>query len=114
VTTAMPTPIRNWAYPSRLFAKTQDSGPGTQDSVFSILIPVSLPKSGGPLVQLADTLLGQDREHARLFAIHLKKPADHDTFRTGLDEAAQSRDETLAPLLAQARGRSIPVEQLSM
>jgi Kef-type K+ transport system membrane component KefB/nucleotide-binding universal stress UspA family protein len=114
VTTAVTTPILNIVYPHRLFGKTQEPGLGTQDSTFSVLIPVSLPKSGGPLVQLADTLIGQDREHARLFAIHLKKPADHDVFRTGLDEVAQSHDETLAPLLAQARGRSIPVEQLSM
>ncbi|MDB5323833.1 MAG: Sodium/hydrogen exchanger, partial [Phycisphaerales bacterium] len=87
-----------------------------QDSAlpgYSILIPVALPKSGAPLVQLADTLFGQDKEHSRLVAIHLRKPTDHEAYRSGLDDAAQSHDPSLAPLLAQARGRSIPVEQVS-
>ena len=72
-----------------------------------------MPKSGAPLVQLADTLIGGDTERSRLFAVHLRKPTDHDVYRSGLDEAAQSHDPSLAPLLAQARGRSIPVEQIA-
>jgi nucleotide-binding universal stress UspA family protein len=43
----------------------------------------------------------------------LRRPVDHDAYRSGLDEAGQSHDESLAPLLAQARGRLIPVEQIS-
>jgi Kef-type K+ transport system membrane component KefB len=117
VTTAMTTPILNWVYPRRLFDGAQLSG-GGGDGVaaatgYSILIPVSLPKSGAPLVQLADTLIGADKEHSRLFAIHLRKPADHEAYRSGLDEAGATRDESLAPLLAQARGRAIPVEPIS-
>jgi nucleotide-binding universal stress UspA family protein len=38
---------------------------------------------------------------------------DHEAYRSGLDEATVTHDESLAPLLAQARGRSIPVEQIS-
>ena len=114
VTTAMTTPILNLIYPRKLFdphsQRTTDNGPRTS---FSILIPVSLPKSGAPLVQIADALIGPDKENSRLFAIHLRPPAEHEAYRTGLDEAAQSHDQSLAPLLAQARGRSIPVEQLS-
>lgn len=113
ITTAITTPILNLVYPRRLASspelRTQDS----ELSTYSILIPVSLPKSGAPLVQLADTLFGPDKEHARLIAIHLRKPTDHDAYRSGLDEAAQTHDSSLAPLLAQARGRAIPVEQIS-
>jgi Kef-type K+ transport system membrane component KefB/nucleotide-binding universal stress UspA family protein len=124
-TTAMTTPLLNLIYPRRLFgalpqpARADDrAGPAGardgDDAGYSILIPVSLPKSGAPLVQIADALLGPDKAGARLVAIHLRKPADHEAYRSGLDEASRSHDEALAPLLAQARGRSIPVEQVSM
>lgn len=115
VTTAMTTPILHWVYPHRMFG-----GPGeaphpeaSHAPGLKILIPVSLPKSGGPLVQIADTLIGAKKEDSRLYALHLKPPADHEAYRTGLDEATQTHDESLAPLLAQARGRAIPVEQIS-
>jgi nucleotide-binding universal stress UspA family protein len=114
ITTAITTPILNLIYPRRLASSSSELR--TQDlalSTYAILIPVSLPKSGAPLVQLADTLFGHDKEHARLIAIHLRKPTDHDAYRSGLDEAAQTHDSSLAPLLAQARGRAIPVEQIS-
>jgi nucleotide-binding universal stress UspA family protein len=81
---------------------------------FSILIPVALPKSGGPLVQLADTLIGPPQGGSgKLLALHLRQPADHPTYRSGLDEAELTFDESLAPLLAQARARGLPVEPLS-
>ncbi len=79
----------------------------------TILIPVSLPKSGGPLVQLADTLIGREKDQSRLLALHLRNPADHEAYRSGLDEANVTHDQVLSPLLAQARGRQIPVEQIS-
>jgi len=109
VTTGMTTPILNVIYPRRLFEpRAQPVAEGVKErAAYSVLIPVSLPKSGAPLVQLADTLIGPDKEHSKLFAIHLRNPAEHEAYRSGLDEAAQSHDESLAPLLAQARGRSI-------
>jgi Kef-type K+ transport system membrane component KefB/nucleotide-binding universal stress UspA family protein len=124
VTTAVTTPILNVVYPRRLFGggvepeaagggEADRAGAGAPRAGYSVLIPVSLPKSGGPLVQLADTLIGPEREHSRLLAIHLRKPAEHEAYRSGLDEASVTHDQALAPLLAQARGRSIPVEQIS-
>jgi Kef-type K+ transport system membrane component KefB/nucleotide-binding universal stress UspA family protein len=115
ITTVMTTPILNWIYPRKLFERrlnlaTDEKTPAPS---YSILIPVSLPKSGAPLVQLADALIGPDKEHSRLFAIHLREPVEHEAYRAGLDQASQPYDQSLAPLLAQARGRSIPVEQLS-
>ncbi len=111
VTTALTTPILHWVYPSSLFKRQATK---LKQERYSILIPVALPKSGGPLVQLADTLIGPDNEHARLYALHLRPPTDHEAYRSGLDEADAPRDEALAPLLAQARGRSLPVEPLSL
>lgn len=118
VTTAMTTPILHWVYPLRLFGASREQAAHPEVAVaqapgLKILIPVSLPKSGGPLVQIADTLIGTKKEDSRLYALHLKPPADHEAYRTGLDEATQTHDESLAPLLAQARGRAIPVEQIS-
>jgi Kef-type K+ transport system membrane component KefB len=119
VTTGMTTPLLHWIYPLRYLqalgssARTVDTTKSSAAPGISILIPVSLPKSGAPLVQLADALIGHDKDHSRLLAIHLRRPVDHEAYRSGLDEAAQSHDESLAPLLAQARGRMIPVEQIS-
>ena len=111
VTTFLTSPILNWVYPRRLIAAEREASPG--GGAFSILIPVSLPKSGGPLVQLADTLIGSVEGGGKVFALHLRPPADHPTFRSGLTEDGTSSDETLAPLLAQARARSLMVEPLS-
>src|SRR4051794_6753845 len=69
ITTALTTPLLNLIYPHRLFARlptpTAESSFSIHPSEFSILIPVSLPKSGAPLVQLADTLIGSDKENSR-------------------------------------------------
>ena len=35
-----------------------------------------------------DTLIGPDKAHSKLVAIHLRKPVDHEAYRSGLDEAA--------------------------
>ncbi|MEZ0263199.1 MAG: cation:proton antiporter [Phycisphaerae bacterium] len=123
VTTAMTTPVLHYVYPRRLATPLESSSPapaptatgddGHRAPGLSILIPVALPKSGGPLVQLADTLIGPDKAHSKLVAIHLRKPVDHEAYRSGLDEAAVTHEEALAPLLAQARGRSLRVEQAS-
>lgn len=112
-TTLLTTPILNWVYPRRLLAVERDRNAKVRGG-FRVLIPVALPKSGGPLVQLADTIIGATAEGGgKLVALHLRYPADHPTFRSGLDEAGESFDESLAPLLAQARARSLPVEPLS-
>lgn len=111
VTTALTTPILRLVYPSKLLSREPKRADA--DESFTALIPVALPKSGGPLVQLADTLIGPDRDKGRLYALHLRAPADHEAYRSGLDEATVTHDESLLPLLAQARGRGIPVEPLS-
>ena len=114
VTTAMTAPLLHWIYPQRYLQQLAEAAKAPAPPGFSILIPVSLPKSGGPLVQLADTLLSrEEKPNSRLYALHLRRPVDHEAYRSGLDEAAVTHDESLAPLLAQARGRAIPVEQIS-
>jgi len=117
VTTAMTSPLLHWVYPSHLFRLKPVGAGGTaggrRERQFAVLVPVALPKSGGPLVELADSFIGADRDFSRVYALHLRAPVDHEVYRSGLDEAESPRDEALAPLLAQARGRSLPVEPLS-
>ena len=112
ITTAMTTPLLNWVYPRhlRLGSRTEPAGSAP---AFTVLIPVSLPKSGAPLVQLADMFIGGPDASGKVVALHLRRPADHPTYRSGLDEAENQFDESLAPLLAQARNRGLPVEPVS-
>lgn len=114
LTTAFTTPLLNWVYPRRLQMADRLHAPaiGTP-TAYSVLIPVSLPKTGGPLVQLADTLIGGREGAGKVYALHLRRPADHPTYRSGLDEVENRYEESLAPLLAQARNRGLPVEPLS-
>jgi nucleotide-binding universal stress UspA family protein len=112
-TTAMTTPILHWVYPPHLLDEERRRRSTEAKKAYSILIPVSLPKSGGPLVQMADMILGREAPAGRLLALHLHPPIDHAVYRSGLDQALGSQDESLAPLLAQARARGMEVEPLS-
>ncbi|HEV8293004.1 MAG TPA: cation:proton antiporter, partial [Tepidisphaeraceae bacterium] len=98
-TTAMTTPLLNSLYPAQSLAPEQSSKP----SGFSILIPISLPKSGGPLVQIADALIGPARQIGKLLALHLRRPNENESFHA--PDAAES--EALIPLLSQAQARSV-------
>jgi Kef-type K+ transport system membrane component KefB/nucleotide-binding universal stress UspA family protein len=109
-TTLLTTPLLHWFYPARLFELERiRKGAGA----FRVLIPVSWPKSGGPLVQLAEMLLGLGREQGRVYALHLRPPAEHEAYRSGLDEPAEASDEVLSPLLTEARTRNLPIEPIS-
>ncbi len=108
-TTFLTTPILALLQP----AKKPQRGPtvaSAEADGFRILIPVSLPKSGGPLVQLAHMLMGHTSPVNKLYALHLRHPTDHEAYRSGLNDVDEDSDEALAPLLAQARGRGLPVE----
>jgi Kef-type K+ transport system membrane component KefB len=106
-TTALTTPLLNWLHPPRLIASAQAS----QSAEFSILIPISLPKSGGPLVQIADALIGPARLMGKLFALHLRRPIDHGTFHAA--DAEIESEAALTPLLSQAQARALAVEPIA-
>ncbi|MCC7350518.1 MAG: cation:proton antiporter [Phycisphaerales bacterium] len=124
VTTALTSPLLNWIFPERLFldpnalAKTRDQKP---KSTYSILIPVSLPRSGKPLAQLASMIGGTPAADGSAGAgggsitgLYLRRPVDHDAYRSGLDVAAEPPEQgPLEPLLDEARARQIPVEPVS-
>lgn len=114
-TTALTTPVLHWVYPSRLFGGAR-AGPMPKDSQkeFAALIPISLAKSGVPLLQLADMLSDPSAESRRFVALNLRRPVDHEAYRSGLDEAEPAApSEALQPLLEYARNRNITVEPLT-
>ena len=115
VTTAMTQPILNWVYPPRFYraAPARATGAVTQ---FSVLIPVSHPKSGGPLVNVADALIGPDRSRGQVFALHLRQPEERDAYRAEEDlvpKVDPESGEALTPLMAQAQARSLRAEAIS-
>ena len=118
VTTFMTTPLLHWIYPPWLLeAEALKASPARAGAhkAFSVLIPVAAPKSGGPLLQLADMLSGTGAAERRVYALHLRRPVDPAEFRSGLREAQQAAaDEALRTLLNQAERRGIPVEAISL
>jgi Kef-type K+ transport system membrane component KefB/nucleotide-binding universal stress UspA family protein len=111
VTTALTTPVLHWIYPPRLFEA--EKAPAEAKPRFSILLPVALPESGINLARLAGYLLGN--QNGRVLALHLRRPADHEAYRTGLDlEPPASEDPTLTPLLDQAQAQKIDAEPISL
>lgn len=112
VTTAMTTPILHWVYPRRLFAEGEEP-PAAKPSVFSVMIPIAHPRSGAPLLQLADAIAGHDRNQM-IYALHLRRPVDHEAYRVGIDPVPDADDqESLQPLLAQADKLSVHVEPIT-
>lgn len=127
VTTALTSPLLNWIYPERLFrdpnATTRDKNQKPK-STYSVLIPVSLPRSGRPLAQLASMIGGAGTPDGgggaaaggggSITGLYLRRPVDHDAYRSGLDEAGEPPEHgPLEPLMDEARARQVPVEPIS-
>lgn len=118
VTTFLTTPLLHWIYPPRLLraeaAKAAEATEQAPAKVFTVLIPVAAPQSGGPLLRLADLITGPGSPNRRILALHLRRPVDRPEFRSGLREAQQAAgDESLRLLLSNAEQRNIPVETIS-
>jgi Kef-type K+ transport system membrane component KefB/nucleotide-binding universal stress UspA family protein len=113
VTTFMTTPLLQLVMPKRLYQAALAAGARVKTRGFSVLIPVAHPKSGGPLLQLAATLVDPGAERA-IFALHLRRPADREAYHPLLaDERKPETEEVLRPLLAHAERHRIPVEAIS-
>jgi Kef-type K+ transport system membrane component KefB/nucleotide-binding universal stress UspA family protein len=112
VTTFMTTPLLQLVLPRRLYAPKPDAAAKARPR-FSVLIPVAHPKSGGPLLQLAATLVDPGVERS-IYALHLRRPADREAYNPLLaDERKPESEEPLRPLLAHAEKHRIPVEAIS-
>ncbi len=111
VTTFMTTPLLQLVLPKRLFVA---AAAGTRaERGFTVLIPVAHPKSGGPLLQLAATLVDSSGERS-IYALHLRRPADREAYHPLVaEEGPPETEEPLRPLLAHAERHGIPVETIS-
>src|SRR6185436_4751907 len=75
VTTALTTPILHLVYPFRLFggAREEEPRPPTAKTEaarrFSILIPVAHPRSGRPLLQLANLITGTENRNREIVTL---------------------------------------------
>jgi Kef-type K+ transport system membrane component KefB/nucleotide-binding universal stress UspA family protein len=117
VTTFLTTPLLHWVYPPALFTPVPVERRAEKPGAFSVMIPVADPRSGGPLLRLADLLTGPGAEGRAIYALHLTRPAERDAYRSGVtSDAARSAadgDQALRPLLAHAAAHKIPVEPIS-
>jgi len=120
VTTALTTPVLSWVYPRRLFvqasaAKTKPLLP--HEKAFDVLIPVAFPRSGGPLLNLANLLTGKPGptgSGGNIVALHLRRPVDREAYRAGLDDTiTPAQDESLEPLLEHATEHNISVSPMT-
>src|SRR5688572_5033092 len=118
VTTALTTPILNLVYPARLMEPDTPTDAtavaAALRKLYTILIPISDPNSGGPLLRLAG-MIGGAPDARRIIALHLRHPVDREAYRAGLDEAEQPAPASpaLEPLLELPGREEIDVEPVS-
>lgn len=106
VTTGMAAPLLQLLLPAR-------EGKRQVDRIFSILIPVARPESGGPLLEIASYLADPEGKASRITALHLDRLSTDLTRGIGGNIPPPDAEKSLAPLLAQAKARNISVEPLS-
>lgn len=110
VTTIITTPLLNWVYPARLITAAKRA----LSQGFSILIPLSLPKSGRALVHLADMISGGEPEDRSLSLLYLRRPSEHEAYRAGLDAPREAAEEDpIRPAMQEATALKIPAEAVS-
>src|SRR5688572_14047149 len=111
VTTALTTPILNLVYPQRLMEAKPAAPVAGARRRYSVLIPVSDPASGAPLLKIAAAIAGPP-DSRQVIALHLQRPVDREAYRAGMDEPVPE-DPVLAPLLTLAKQQKIEVEPIS-
>ncbi len=107
VTTAMTAPLLQIVYPMRRRQRAA-KGPG-----FSILVPVSMPRSAVPLAELADLLTGRDSGERKVIGLYLRPQHDYDILRSQVDERPADVYEPLTRLRDEAHRLHIPIETVS-
>jgi Kef-type K+ transport system membrane component KefB len=110
VTTALTTPVLYWLFPAQRPAATPV--PEERRRAYSVLIPVANPESGAALSRIAGMLIRPDDAGERIIALHLRRPADHEAYRSGLPES-ETPDQTLQPLIHEAELKRLSVDSVS-
>jgi nucleotide-binding universal stress UspA family protein len=110
VTTSLTTPILSLVYPRRMFEETlapAEEKPAARG--YSVLIPVANPQTGGQLLRLADMIV-EPAPANRVYALHLRRPEEHEAYRSGLGES-EAEAAPLSALLKQPH--AVPVQPIS-
>ncbi|HEX8342285.1 MAG TPA: cation:proton antiporter [Tepidisphaeraceae bacterium] len=106
-TTAMAGPLLQLLMPRR--AVVRDAA----DKIFTVLIPIARPDSGGPLLQMA-ALLSRGEQQSHTIALHLTRPRETELYRSfTADVLAPANLDELKPILAEAESLEMRVEPMS-
>jgi Kef-type K+ transport system membrane component KefB len=112
VTTALTTPILHLVHPA-VESEAEAARVRAERGPFTVLIPISLPASGGPLAAMAAALSPAIETGRRIIALHLQRLADRDPYSVRASDASAERAESLQPLLNAARDLEIPAEPIA-
>jgi Kef-type K+ transport system membrane component KefB len=114
VTTALTTPMLQWLYPKAIVeAEAAAAREKAGKKIFTVLIPISLPASGGPLARMAAVLTPAVENGRRIIALHLARLADRDPYSVRMSDASTQPTAAMEPLLAAARQLDIPAEPIA-
>jgi Kef-type K+ transport system membrane component KefB len=114
VTTALTTPLLQWFYPKAIVeAEAAAAREKAGKKLFTVLIPISLPASGGPLARMAVVLAPAIETGRRIIALHLQRLADSDPYSVRMSDGSGQPAEALQPLLTAARELDIPAEPIA-
>jgi len=114
VTTALTTPLLQWFYPKAIVeAEAAAAREKAGQKIFTVLIPISLPASGGPLARMAAALTPAIETGRRIIALHLQRLADRDPYSVRMSDASAQPTASMEPLLAAARQLDIPTEPIA-
>ena len=110
ITTAMTAPALALIDPrGELQSAPIEAERAAQDG--AVLVAVAFPDSGPRLLDMALALV--ESEHPRVYALHVARPVERGALGANVP-GAEGDDAVLAPLLAEARARSIDVRPLAM
>lgn len=109
-TTAMTTPILQKIYPARELRNAEAES--SEPDEYAVVVPVSLPSSGPGLLQVARALVPEGRV-ARVYGLHLRRPAGAAMPALGGPEDVPAREQALQPLLRAAEQVGTPIRPLT-
>jgi Kef-type K+ transport system membrane component KefB len=111
VTTFLTTPILRWVYPERVI-RARPALPAVGRPHDSVLIPISLPRSGRALVRLADLITGPGNPSRRVIGLHLRRAEEHEAYSAAAGRATIAT-EPLQALQLEAGTIGMTIEPVS-
>ena len=84
VTTFLTTPMLHWVYPPRLFTPVPRGRPAGASGAFSVLIPVSDPRSGGAAAAAGATCSPGRATRGGRSRRAPGRPVERDAYRSGI------------------------------